>query len=156
MASRGALVLLAALGGLVGLGLATTRPEPIVLGSAGFVAFALAFARAVPTGRRLRRERLELAWWLDHGTGLASGSAVPGPPFTVRCYVRHRGTAILEVVELRPLLPEALELVDAPPALRFRPGSRTEFAFRLRARTAGRAVVHGLALTVRGPLGLFE
>jgi uncharacterized protein (DUF58 family) len=36
------------------------------------------------------------------------------------------------------------------------PRARTEFRFRLVAPAAGRLVLHGLAVTLRGPFGLFE
>jgi uncharacterized protein (DUF58 family) len=84
----------------------------------------------------------------------------------VRCYVRHRGEAPLRLARLRPLLPEAAgstgaRVIEEPEdedagGLEVPPRARTEFSFRLVADAAGRVVLHGLAVTLRGPFGLFE
>lgn len=146
-------------GGLAGvaLGIALASPAAIALGGVSLVAVAATLAASVSMGRRLRAERLEFAWWLDHGTGTAGGSAVPGVPFDVRCYVRHRGGQRLEVERLDPLVPESVRVTDAarePFAIAAR--ARTEFTLQLLAPAAGRVVLHGLAVAVRGPFGLFQ
>ena len=59
---------------------------------------------------------------------------------------------------LRPLVPGGARVVDdgQPDVLWIAPRSRTEFEFTLVAPACGRVVLHGLAVTLRGPLGLFE
>lgn len=130
------------------------------LGGAGFAALALALAVTMPIGRRVRGERLEFAWWLGHGDPGASGGAVtPGAPFVVRCFVRHHGDEPLVLGALRPLVPGGARVVDGPDVpdtLHVAPRARTEFTFTLLAPACGRVVLHGLAVTLRGPLGLFE
>lgn len=138
------------------LGLALQSPPAIVFASSGFIGLGWVLAATMPRGRRLRRQRLEFAWWLDHGTGVASGAVVSRSSFVVRCYVRHRGTATLDVSDLDPLLPPGVEHIGEPGPIRLDGRARTEFVLRLTAPAAGRVVLHGLAIRVRGPLGLFD
>ena len=48
-----------------------------------------------------------------------------------------------------------VEASDAHAALAVAPGSRTELSFRLTAPAAGRVVLHGMAVVLEGPWGLF-
>ncbi len=140
----------------IGIG---TRSMPVtVLASAGFAGLSFALAATMPLGRRVRRQRLEFAWWLGHGDPSSmAGAVVPGAPFEVRCYVRHRGPQGLLLAGLEPIVPGGAQRVDeAPNELVLSPRGRTEFSFRLVAPAAGRVVLHGLAVSLRGPLGLFE
>lgn len=137
-------------------GVASAHPGPVILAAAGGVLIAIAFVLTLPRGRRLRRERLEFAWWLDHAAGAAAGSVVPGMPFDVRCFVRHRGDEGLSVSEVAPLTAPGAELVALPPALELPARTRAEFRIRVRAPAMGRVVLHGLAMRLRGPFGLFE
>ena len=144
---------------VLAIGLLTTTTTVAVLAGAGLAALALALAATMPLGRRERAERLEFAWWLGHGDPNASGGAVtPGAPFVVRCYVRHRGADPILLCGLLPLVPGGARVVDdgEPDALWIGGRSRTEFEFKLLAPACGRVVLHGLAVTLRGPLGLFE
>ncbi|MEM9068782.1 MAG: DUF58 domain-containing protein [Myxococcota bacterium] len=141
---------------VLAVGLALRSSFAITMASTFFVGLALVLGATMPLGRRLRRERLEFAWWLDHGTGVASGAVIPQSPFDVRCYVRHRGSRPLDVSELEPLLPESVSLVGRPRAIRLDGRTRTEFRLRLAAPATGRVVLHGLAIRLRGPLGLFD
>lgn len=143
---------------LVVLGIGVSAPVIVSMGGAGFVALAFCLALTMPAGRRVRHEKLEFAWWLAHGDGSSVGGAVtPGSPFSVRCYIRHRGQAPIFLSQLKPLVPGGATLLeDEPDSLMLMPATRTEFAFRLVAPAAGRVVLHGLAVTLVGPLGLFE
>ncbi len=145
---------------MLAVALVTASSPVAALAGAGFAALALALAATMPLGRRVRGERLEFAWWLGHGEpGTSGGAATPGAPFLVRCYVRHRGDDPILLCSLRPLVPGGARVIDAadvPDALYVAPRSRTEFTFTLLAPACGRVVLHGLAVTLRGPLGLFE
>jgi uncharacterized protein (DUF58 family) len=78
-------------------------------------------------------------------------------PFEVRCFVRHRGAAPLLLRSLEPIVPEGatLDPEGRPLALAVPPHSRTELSFKLTAPAAGRVVLHGMAVVLEGPLGLF-
>ena len=140
------------------IGIAAASIAAATLATGIFVGMAATLAATLPLGRRVRRQRLEFAWWLGHGDpAVGSGTVVPGSPFEVRCYVRHRGDAFLSLSTVRPLMPGDAKLLDASPdALALVPQARTEFGFRLIAPAVGRVVLHGLAVTLRGPLGLFQ
>ncbi|GAB4197529.1 MAG: hypothetical protein OHK0013_05770 [Sandaracinaceae bacterium] len=130
-----------------------------VVGAALLLALVVAFVLTVPVGRRVRRQKLELAWWLGHGDpGADAGAAIPRKPFEVRCFLRHRGPERLVLGDLRPLVPGGAQLLeeDAPELLVVPGGTRTEFSFRLVAPATGRVVLHGLAVRLGGPLRLFE
>ncbi|MDQ3035406.1 MAG: hypothetical protein M3Y87_23580, partial [Myxococcota bacterium] len=47
-----------------------------VIGATGMIGLAAALAATMPVGRRVRRQRLEFAWWLGHGDPSAGGGAV--------------------------------------------------------------------------------
>ena len=143
---------------MLGIGIATGSGPVIVTAGVCFSALGLALAVTMPLGRRVRGQRLEFAWWLGHGDPAAGGGAVvPGAPFEVRCYIRHRGPAPLLLAGLAPIVPGGARIVDdAGDVLVLSPRARTEFSFRLSAPAAGRVVLHGLAVALRGPLGLFE
>lgn len=129
----------------------------VILGATLAVGLTFALTLTMPLGRRVRRHRLEFAWWLGHAEpGSGGGAVVPGKPFEVRCFLRHRGAMQLALRELRPIVPGGAELGQAPPALSLAPNARTDFGFQLVAPAAGRVVLHGLAVTLPGPLGLFE
>lgn len=143
---------------VLAIGIFATSVAAIVMASSGFVGLALALAATMPRGRRVRRQRLEFAWWLGHGEpGASGGAVVPGAPFEVRCYIRHRGDDALLLASVGPIVPAGATLADDEPReLVLHPRARNEFSFRLVAPAVGRVVLHGLAVTLRGPFGLFE
>ncbi len=144
--------------GMVLLGVLLASPPATALGGALLVGLTLAFTMTMPLGRRVRRHRLEFAWWLAHAEpGSGGGAVVPGKPFDVRCFLRHRGAMQLALRELVPVAPGGAQVVGGDPdALVLAPNARTDFTFRLIAPAVGRVVLHGLAVTLPGPLGLFE
>lgn len=127
------------------------------IASAAVIGMAAALAATMPIGRRVRRQRLEFAWWLASGDPSAGGGAVvPGAPFEVKCFLRHRGGEPLVLATLEPIVPGGAQRIDEEPdALALAPSARTEFSFKLVAPAIGRVVLHGLAVTLHGPLGLF-
>ncbi len=146
------------------LGALASSPLAALLGALTLLTLSGGLAASMPIGRRVRRERLEFAWWLAHGDPSAGGgAAVPGVPFEVRCFVRHRGEGRLLLRSLEPIVPGGAHLLPEPEspqgseggALYVAPHSRTELSFRLVAPAAGRVVLHGMAVVLEGPLGLF-
>ncbi|MFK7992315.1 MAG: DUF58 domain-containing protein [Sandaracinaceae bacterium] len=156
--TRTAFAVLAGALGLLAIGVLGASWPATALGGVTFVGLALALAVTMPLGRRVRRHRLEFAWWLAHAEpGSGGGAVVPGKPFGVKCFLRHRGAQPVTLHRLKPLAPGgARRIDDAGDALRLAPNARTEFTFTLTAPAAGRVVLHGLAVTLPGPLGLFE
>lgn len=143
---------------MVLIGVLTASWPSVIFGSAILAGLSFCLAMTMPLGRRVRRHRLEFAWWLAHAEpGSGGGAVVPGKPFDVRCFLRHRGAMRLALRELTPIVPGGAELAGGEPeALALHPNARTDFSFRLVAPAAGRVVLHGLAVTLPGPLGLFE
>ncbi len=151
-----ALALASAIAMVVGALLAS--PVATLIGTSIALVLAIALMLTMPLGRRVRRERLEFAWWLAHGDpGAGGGAVVPRAPFEVRCFVRHRGDDPLVLTNVEPIIPGGATMADDEPlAMEVSPGARAELSFRLVAQAAGRVVLHGLAVTLSGPLGLFE
>jgi uncharacterized protein (DUF58 family) len=156
--TRTALALALASGFVTVLGALLASPAATILGTSIATVLAIALMLTMPLGRRVRRERLEFAWWLAHGDpGAGGGAVVPRTPFEVRCFVRHRGEDPLLLTNVEPIIPGGATLADdAPLAIAVSPASRVELSFRLVAQAAGRVVLHGLAVTLSGPLGLFQ
>ncbi|MCG8556123.1 MAG: DUF58 domain-containing protein [Proteobacteria bacterium] len=140
------------------LAIAANSPTVVVLAAAPLIGLAGALALATGAGRRMRRERLEFAWWLDHSTpGTRLGAVVPGVPFLVRCYLRVHGKRGFELARLRPVLPAGVRVLDPEPdSIRLVPRSRTEFAFTFVAPAVGRLVLQGLSVRSPASLGLFQ
>jgi uncharacterized protein (DUF58 family) len=138
------------------LGVGASSLEATALGTSALIGMALVLATTMPLGRRLRRQRLEFAWWLEQGT-TTGGAVVPGVPFEVRCYVRHRGPQRLWVPSVSPVAPPGAQWLDSEASALHMPArARTQFSFSFQAPAVGRLVLQGLSLTVRGPLGLFD
>lgn len=131
----------------------------VVMGGSAMVALVLALAASMPVGRRVRRERLELAWWFDHGGPGGTGHpvVVPGAPFKIRCYLRNRGPRSLVVDRIEPIVGVSARVLAIPDgAVVVPPARRVEFGFTLEAPAVSRVVLHGATVEVRGALGLFR
>ncbi len=142
--------------GMWAVGLFARSWAATALGSGAVIFLAAVLAATIPLGRRVRAQRLEFAWWLAQRDGL-SGAVVPQVPFQIRCYVRHRGSTPIELTRVEPILVPSARVLDLFPAhIHVSPRARNEFAFSVVAAAAGRVVLHGLAVNLRGPLGLFD
>jgi uncharacterized protein (DUF58 family) len=130
----------------------------VISGGAIVVALALAFTLSLPLGARLRRERLELAWWHAHAaSGAARGSVVSGVPFEVQVSLRHYGQRRLVLSELSPTHGNTVRCTRGAQAdLLLPPRTRSEFRLQFVAACPGRVVLHGLSVAVQGPLDLFR
>src|SRR5215831_1215245 len=77
---------------MVAVGIASSSAPAVMLGSAVLLGLATAYALTLPVGARLRRDRLELAWWHTHSEPSSTrGSVVAGARFDVRASLRHYG-----------------------------------------------------------------
>jgi uncharacterized protein (DUF58 family) len=150
-AFSGALVML-----LVGVALGSAIA--VISAGAILLALATAFTLSLPLGARLRRERLELAWWHAHAeTGATRGSVVSGVPFEVQVSLRHYGQRRLVLSELLPTHGNTVRCVRGAQAdLVLPPRTRSEFRLSFVAACPGRVVLHGLSVAVQGPLDLFR
>jgi uncharacterized protein (DUF58 family) len=129
-----------------------------MLGAAVLLGLATVFAFTLPVGARLRRDRLELAWWHTHGEPMSTrGSVVAGARFEVQASLRHFGTRTLVLSQLVPAHGSALRCVRGAQGAVVLPGqSRSEFELGFVAAAPGRLVLHGLSVMVHGPLDLFR
>ncbi|HET8932656.1 MAG TPA: DUF58 domain-containing protein [Polyangiales bacterium] len=143
---------------MVGLGIVTNSALAIMLGSTALLGLASVFALTLPVGARLRRDRLELAWWHTHGEPVtARGSVVAGARFEVQASLRHFGARTLVLSQLAPAHGPALRCVRGAQGAVVLPGqSRSEFELGFIALAPGRLVLHGLSVMVHGPLDLFR
>ncbi len=132
-----------------------SSPVAATLAGGALLGLAVAYALTIPLGARLRRQRLEFAWWLAAPTHSASG-VVAGAPFEVRCQLKNRSHHFVSFDALLPIAPAGVRVHGGfGHTLVLAPRSRIEFGFKLTASAAGRAVLQGLAVTVPGPFGLF-
>ena len=142
---------------LLAIGIASRSAQVIGLANAGFIGLVLCFAATLPLGRRVRQERLEFAWWAGHEADALGGTVTPGAPFDVRCYLRNRSAIDLILTRIAPIVPvEVSASLEEGAELRVGANSRSEFTISLIAPATGRVVLHGLSMTLHGPLGLFE
>jgi uncharacterized protein (DUF58 family) len=156
--STSALVAFAGAALMLVLGIIGGSALAVMLGSALLIGLAAVFAFTLPVGARLRRDRLELAWWHTHGEQLATrGSVVAGARFEVRASLRHFGSRPLVLSDLVPAHGSALRCVRGAHGAVILPGqSRSEFDLGFIALAPGRLVLHGLSVLVHGPLDLFR
>jgi uncharacterized protein (DUF58 family) len=143
---------------MVLFGIALGSAPAVILGGAVLLGLAAALAFTLPVGARLRRDRLELAWWHTHGEAVVSrGSVVAGARFEVRASLRHYGVRPLVLSDLVPAHGGAMRCVRGAHGAIVLPGQcRTEFELVFVAAAPGRLVLHGLSVMVHGPLHLFR
>jgi hypothetical protein len=134
---------------LLAIGVLGSSPLCAVLSGTGFVGLALSLMLTLPLGTRLRRERLEFAWWQAQSEDAMAGSALAGGNFELRCYIRNRSGRLLRLAGLQPILPPGTRLLSRDDSDLLLPArSRSEFSFALSACAPGRCVVQGLAVAV--------
>lgn len=149
-------VMFAASVGVLVIGIFFQSMPAVTFGGSGLIGLSLALVWALPTARRLRRQRLEFAWWMTPTAG-ARGALVPGGVAEVRGYLRHPGVSPLRVSDVRALASDGLVVLTPPDAvLTIAPRARTEFGLRVSARATGRYVLHGLSLSLHTAFDLFD
>ncbi len=139
-----------------GVGLVLASPAAALVGVTLLVTLAWSHAMARTLGRRVRKQRLEVAWWLA-GAHHRGGACTPGAPVHIRGYVRHAATTWLRIQTPTLVGPDELEQTERPAddaRWDVPPKRRHGFEFELVPRSVGRWTVQGLAANVEGPLGL--
>jgi uncharacterized protein (DUF58 family) len=151
--SRTAALAFAGCAGMLAVGLLARVPAVVTLAAMAMLGIIAAAGATLMLPARLRRQRLELAWRISHeGNALVRGSA-----FAVRCRLRHGGRTPLIADDVAAVASDFVASADEPPrSIRIEPGTDGDFELDFTARACGRAVLHGLALSVRGPAGLFS
>jgi uncharacterized protein (DUF58 family) len=157
LATRSAVFAFAGSTAMLVIALLANSQTAVMFGAAGLLGLSLSLALTVPLAARLRRQRVEFAWWLGQSDPARSGAGVvAGASFEVRCYVRNRSRHPLRFTELLPVVPNSVRISQGLGAdLWLPPRARTEFRLRMSASAAGRVVLQGLAVAVPGPFGLF-
>lgn len=155
--TRNAVLAFAGTVAMLAIGLLLNSASAVSLAGGALLGLAAAFALTMPLGARLRRRRLEFAWWLSHGDPAhGAGGAIAGVPFEVRCYLRNREVRPLRLTDLLPVVPAGVDVNSGSGGeITLPEAARSEFGFRLCASAPGRVVLQGLGVAVPGPFGLF-
>lgn len=139
---------------LLVIALLARSPTLASIATGGAIALAFGLTWTLPQAGRLRRQRLEFAWWHGHGSG---GAVTAGAPFSVKCYIRNRSDSAFQLERLSPSVPAGTHCVlGAGSPVRVPPRSRVDFELMLTSVAVGRTVLQGLSVSVPGVLGLFE
>ncbi len=138
----------------VSLGLLANSWPALLAGISTALTVLVAFVATVPLSRALRAEHLELAW---SARPVQGGAATPGAAVQIEGAVRNRTGFGLGVGELRvSLSPDVIVDTPSPVRLALPAGAASLFELEARPLAAGRMVLHGASLDVKGPLGLFS
>lgn len=141
---------------VIAFGVLLAAPLVVALGGVGLLVIAFAFAATVPVARRARSESLEFAWWIASETPGARPVARAGAIAHVGCFFRHRGKETITLRGLRAISAMAYSRTSPERSVALRGASRTDFELAVEVASPGRAVLHGVAARLVGPLGLFE
>lgn len=138
------------LGGVLG-GLAPAA----LAGSAALTGLALAWVAASPLPRQMRRQRVEFSWWIPAPKGAPGRARRPDEAVPVRVVLRNPSDGALELSMPRLALSQGLRYARAEgQRLRVPPRSAVSFEIEVRPAHPGRHVLHGVWLSLAGPLGL--
>lgn len=138
------------------LGVVLEAPLAVGVGGVVLLLIAFAFAATVPLARRARTESLEFAWWIATENPGQKPVARAGASASIGCFFRHRGADTFTLRGLRAVSAVAYSRTDERRVVILRKASRTDFELEVEVATPGRAVLHGVAARLVGPLGLFE
>jgi uncharacterized protein (DUF58 family) len=127
---------------------------PLAVACAGAIVVALAALRSLCKLRvmRLRQAGFEMVW---HASGrvIAAGR---GGNVELDAKLGNRDSAAIRYAGLRAICSGDLECTVSPAHGEIPAGGAARVSVTVRTPKVGRHVVHGLALEVRGPQGLFE
>lgn len=126
----------------------------LALGVVAVLGLLLAYVATLAVPRLIRREKIEFAWWLAHAE---RGVLTPGTTFRVRAYVRNRCARSFGPSNLALFASEGLRVEDhAGLAIALPRGCRTDVDLQVTPLSSGHHFLHGAALMLEGPLGLFR
>lgn len=114
------------------------------------------YLRFFPTAVLVWRRYLELLWWLPrpHAHGGADG-LVAGRPFPLQVTLRNLGPRHLGSAGLRVFASRSVAVTRPLPLLSLPPRAESTGTLQLVAAQAGQWFLHGAAVELRDPLGLF-
>src|SRR5438128_177030 len=144
-------VALAALGTMT-CGMVLRVPAVVAWGGAMIAGLALARATAKLSVLRLRGAGLEMVWRTSRRSRRVARTAV----VEVDVELRNRDARPVRFTSLRAIASNELEVSVDPVEGAIPAFGAAEFTITVRTPRVGRHCVHGLALEVRGPPGLFE
>jgi uncharacterized protein (DUF58 family) len=138
--------------GVIAVGVAARLPAAVAWGGAMIAGLAWAHVVTRLSVLHLRAAGLEMVWQASRRVRhVARGSA-----FDVIAELRNRDVVPVHFVSMRVVASSELE-VTTERTFGTLPAGRTEnVRLSVRAPRIGRHAIHGLALEVRGPFGLFE
>ena len=126
----------------------------LALGEVAVLGILVAYVATLAVPRLIRREKIEFAWWLAHAEG---GVLTPGATFRVRAYVRNRCARSFGPSPLGVFASEGLRVEDHDRlAVALPRGCRTDLDLQVTPLSSGDHHLHGAALMLEGPLGLFR
>jgi uncharacterized protein (DUF58 family) len=144
-------VAVAALGAMA-VGMAARLPAAVAWGGAMIAGLAWAYAVTRLSVLHLRAAGLEMVWQASRRVRHVARGSV----FEVTAELRNRDVAPVDYVALRAVASSELEIEADTMEGGLSPGVTQTVRLSVRAPRIGRHCIHGLALEVRGPFGLFE
>ena len=132
--------------------MAARVPAAVAWGGAMIAGLAWAYAVTRLSVSHLRAAGLEMIWHASQRVR----HVTRGASFEVTAELRNRDVATVRYVALRAVASSELEVEPDRTEGVLRPGVAHPVRLSLRAPRVGRLCLHGLALEVRGPFGLFE
>jgi uncharacterized protein (DUF58 family) len=136
----------------IAIGLAARLPAGVAWGGAMIAGLACAYAWTRLSVLHLRAAGLEMIWQTTRRVRhVARGAA-----FEVTAELRNRDVVPVPYVALRAVASSELEVEPDQTNGTLAPGVAASVRLSVRAPRVGRLCIHGLALEVRGPFGLFE
>lgn len=125
--------------------------------AAGLSTVTLLFAAWVSFAARaalLFRRYLELVWWLPRAA--SNEGLIAHRPFEVQLALRNLGPLDLGIGEVRVLSSRCISVDSKLAPLRLLPRSQSAGQLTLRALQAGQWTIHGAAVRLHDPLGLYS
>jgi len=138
--------------GTITAGVALRAPAVVAWGGAMILALALARAAAKLSVVRLRAAGLEMIWRASRRVRRVARNA----EFEVNVELRNRDLRAVRYAALRVIASSELEVTIEPAEGTLMPSGTANLRLFVKAPRVGRHCIHGLALEVRGPRGLFE
>jgi uncharacterized protein (DUF58 family) len=138
--------------GAIAVGMAARVPAAVAWGGAMIAGLALSYAVTRLSVMHLRAAGLEMIWRTSRRVRHVARGAV----FEVTAELKNRDVAQVSYVALRAVASSELEVSADTEEGTLVPGVSQVLQLSVRAPRIGRHCIHGLALEVRGPFGLFE